>query len=65
MTLPRLLPIILVLNYASATGATIESAGSGNWSEAATWKGERIPAAGDKVVIQTGPRISVQRARPQ
>lgn len=35
-------------------GALIRSAGSGPWSEPATWEGGRVPGAGARVQVRTG-----------
>ncbi|HSH31625.1 MAG TPA: Ig-like domain-containing protein, partial [Candidatus Saccharimonadales bacterium] len=43
---------------ASFAVATVTSAKSGNWSDAATWSGGKVPAAGDSVVVADGHTIT-------
>ncbi len=55
----RLLVLLAALAGASPAGAqenpaVARSAKSGPWSDAATWQGGKSPAAGNKVLIQTG-----------
>jgi len=40
-----------------AQAAPVRSAGSGAWSEAATWEGGRMPVAGEVVLIRPGHRV--------
>jgi hypothetical protein len=46
--------------------ALVRSAGSGPWSEPATWEGGKVPAAGARVQVRTGHRVvyDVQSDRP-
>jgi hypothetical protein len=37
-----------------ASAAVVKSAGSGNWSDARTWDGGKVPATGDTVVVREG-----------
>jgi hypothetical protein len=38
--------------------ATLTSVQSGNWSAASTWNLNRVPAAGDQVVISSGHTVT-------
>ncbi len=63
MKLPRFLPalsftLVLATSFrVQAEAFSIESAGNGAWSEARTWKPERVPAAGDKVRVRSGHEV--------
>ncbi|MFZ4399617.1 MAG: right-handed parallel beta-helix repeat-containing protein [Bacteroidales bacterium] len=50
--------IALLFATLSSWAATKTSAGSGYWSNAATWSPSGVPAAGDDVVIQAGHIVS-------
>ena len=49
--------VLTFVSIAGAFGATIRSAQNGAWSEAATWEGGRVPAAGDAVLVRPGHRV--------
>ncbi len=54
--------IIVWLLHSAVNAATISSAGSGLWSNPATWSGGVVPTAADDVVIQNGHTITLDVA---
>ncbi len=44
-------------SFAPAAEPVIQTAKSGPWSEAATWQGGKVPAAGARVLIRSGHRV--------
>jgi len=45
---------VAVPAFAADTPAVVQSAKSGKWTAPATWSTNRVPAAGDRVLIRTG-----------
>lgn len=58
MRTPLLLAALLLLpGTCLAAGPVLKSARSGDWSEAATWEGGKVPGAGARVLIRSGHRV--------
>jgi hypothetical protein len=55
--LPLLATLLVISSHASAADPVIQSAKSGPWSAASSWKGNAVPGAGARVFIREGDRI--------
>jgi len=51
--------VFLITGSYSSYGQTITSAGSGNWSDGATWDGGNVPTSSDDVIISAGHTVTV------
>lgn len=51
--------VMLILFSKTACGATITSAGNGNWNNGATWIGGQVPNATDDVIIDNGDNVTL------
>jgi hypothetical protein len=54
-----LIVFLMLFCFGFASGATITSTGTGNWSSASSWVGNIVPGANDDVIIATGSIITI------
>ncbi len=52
-----LLAIFALASTTSASDAVVTSARNGEWSNTTTWAGNKVPGAGDRVLIKSGHRV--------